>query len=413
MKSILLASLLSAAVASGQGSAPSLTFEDAVGLVAKNSPAPKISSDIGGLRSRLPNVRIETTGNTSRTLDFFSDGPFEARYASTVLAFDVPLWDGRASDARISAVASRLRRIAARDRVDDARYAQLLDAFSDLYLAQKESDSVAALSELFSEQESTTERLRTAGEISNLAAAERTEITLALRMRLLEIQARRIDAAAKLRLLTGVEAEPKVALDLSQPSAAQVTSAGITDDSVQAATVAVDASRERVREMAMLSGFRATLSGFGGYGGASSRFRDSTSRGSFGVYGLRVNLSYPLFRGRGGVEDVEARAGLAEAEALRDSAIETARLREAEYRMREETARRRIAVLEESINVAKLREESLQRLVKAGMRSESDLDHARSERVRREGDLLAVRVERWKAAQLLTRMMKPESPNIP
>ncbi|HEY3057267.1 MAG TPA: hypothetical protein VGK31_15175, partial [Thermoanaerobaculia bacterium] len=158
MKSLLLIPFLLPIVAAGQEITPALTFEDAVGLVAKNSPAP-VLSDIGGLRSRLPNVRVETTGNTSRTLDFFSDGPFEVRYASSVLAFDFPLWDGGASEAHIAAVESRLRRMAARDRIDDARYAQLLDAFSALYLAQKESEVIGALSELLSDEESRAARL--------------------------------------------------------------------------------------------------------------------------------------------------------------------------------------------------------------------------------------------------------------
>jgi outer membrane protein TolC len=249
--------------------------------------------------------------------------------------------------------------------------------------------------------------------MTNLAATERSEIALAFRSRLLEIQARRIDAAARLRLLTGVEAEPKLVLDLSQPVAPMVTRENATDDSVQAATVALEASRARLREVTMFSGFRATLSGFGGFGGASSRFRDISSRGSFGVYGLRLNLSYPLFRGGGGVAVVEARADVAQSEAIRAAAVEAARLRAAEYQLREETSRRRIALLQQSIEVAKQREESLQRLVSAGIRSDSDLAQARGERVRREADLLAAQVERWKAARLLARMTTAESQSRP
>jgi outer membrane protein TolC len=410
MKTLLLVPFLLSIVAADQEITPTLTFEEAVVLVGKNSPAaPPVVSNIGGIRSRLPSVRVETTGNTSRTLDFFADGPFEVRYASSVLAFDLPLWDGGASEAHIASVEARLRRMAARDRIDDARFAQLLDAFSALYLAQKESAVIGGLSELLSDVESRAARQLAAGEITNLAATERSEVALAIRSRLLEIESRRIDAAARLRLLTGVEAEPKLVLDLSQPVVATMTSEKITDDSVQAATVALEASRARLREVAMFSGFRATLSGFGGFGGASSRFRDANSAGSFGVYGLRLNLSYPILRGRGGIADVEARADVAETEAVRDAAIETARLRAAEYRLREETARRRIALLEESIDVAKQREESLQRLVTAGIRSDNDLTQARSERVRREDDLLAAQVERWKAARLLARMTDPES----
>jgi outer membrane protein TolC len=414
MKTLLLVPLMLSIVAEGQEITPTLTFEDAMVLVAKNSPAaPPVPTGIGGLRSRLPDVRVETTGNTSRTLDFFADGPFEVRYASSVLAFDLPLWDGGASEAHIASVEGKLRRLAAHDRVDDARFEQLLDAFSALYLAQKESAVIGAVTELLSEVESRSARLAAAGEMTNLAATERSEIALAFRSRLLEIQARRIDAAARLRLLTGVEAEPKLVLDLSQPAPAAVTSENATDDSVQAATMALEASRLRLREVTMFSGFRATLTGFGGFGSASSRFRDNSSRGAFGVYGLRLNLSYPILRGGGSIAVVEARADVAQSEANRAAAVETARLRAAEYRVREETSRRRIDLLQQSIEVSKQREESLQRLVSAGIRSDSDLAQARGERVRREADLLAAQVERWKAAQLLARMTTAESPSHP
>ena len=419
MKTLLLLPFVLSMVAPDQEDTPApalatLTFEDAVVLVAKNSPAaPSLLSDIGGLRSRLPDVRVETTGNTSRTLDFFSEGPFEVRYASAVLAFDFPLWDGGASEAHIESVEARLRRMAVRDKIDDARFARLLDAFSALYLAQRESEVIGAYSELLSEVESRSARLLAAGEITNLTATERSEIALAFQSRLLEIQARRIDAAARLRLLTGVEAEPKLVLDLSQPAPVMVSSENATDDFVQAATVALEASRARLREMTMFSGFRATVSGFGGFGGASSTFRDTSSRGAFGVYGLRLNLSYPLLRGGGGVGVAEARADVAQSEAIRASAVEAARLRAAEYRVQEETSRQRIALLQQSIEVAKQREESLQRLVSAGIRSDSDLAQARAERARREADLVAVQVERWKAAQLLARMSKRESPSRP
>jgi outer membrane protein TolC len=414
MKPLLLVPFVLSIVAADQEITPTLTFEDAVVLVAKNSPAaPPVPSGIGGLRSRLPDVRVETTGNTSRTLDFFADGPFEVRYASSVLAFDFPLWDGGASEAHIASVEGKLRRLAAHDRIDDARFEQLLDAFSALYLAQKESAVIGAVTELLSEVESRSARLAAAGEMTNLAATERSEIALAFRSRLLEIQARRIDAAARLRLLTGVETEPKLVLDLSQPVPAMVTSENATDDSVKAATLALEASRVRLREVTMFSGFRATLSGFGGFGGASSRFRDASSRGSFGVYGLRLNLSYPILRGGGGIAVVEARADVAQSEAIRAAAVEAARLRAAEYRLREETSRRRIDLLQQSIEVSKQREESLQRLVSAGMRSDSDLAQARGERVRREADLLAAQVERWKAAQLLARMTTAESQSHP
>lgn len=398
--------VLSMAAGTGQ-TGSTLTFDEAVSLAAVRSLAASSSAplrlEVADLRrARLPNVRAEIAGNTSRTLDLFSEGPLEVRYATSVLAFDYSLWDGGATSARIKSVETKLRRMSSRNAMDDSRFNELLNAFGDLYLAQHQSEVLRPLYEQLSAKNESMESQLASGEISNLAAADRREIVLGFESRLLEIESRRIDAVTKIRFLTGLEAEPRVVIDLDQvmpPSAADVA-----DDSVKATLNAVADSRARLREVEASSGFRATLSGFAGVGTAQSQFRHLASAGSFGVYGLRLLVSYPLFRGTNAIAVAEARADVEQSVAVRNAARDAARLRAEEYRLQEQLAEKRLALMQQSVETARQREESLQRLVAGGLRSEGDLAQAQAERVRRETDLLAIEIDRWKASQLLARM---------
>jgi outer membrane protein, adhesin transport system len=380
-----------------------LTFERAVELAtqkAATAPPPALSLT----RARLPNVRLEFAGNASRTLDLFSEGPFEVRYATSVVALDYPLWDGGALNARIDA--AQLRMQPPRAGLDDARFAQLVDAFAALALVQRQQEVLRPQVEHMTAEADRTAQLLASGEITNLTAADRRDAALNFTAQSLELEARRIEAVARLRLLTGVE-------DLSgvdssrRPGAAASTqnlSVAIRDDAIVAATIAFETSRARLREITASTGFRALLSGFAGVGSAQSAFRDATSEGSFGVYGLRVNVAYPLFRGAGELSIAEARADLERARIARDAAVDAARARQAELQLRDATARQRIEILQRSVEASKEREESLRRLIAAGIRSESELAQAMTDRSRREGELAAAEVERWKIAQLLARM---------
>lgn len=352
-------------------------------------------------RSRLPSVRAEVTTNISRTLDLFAEGPYEVRYGTSVLAFDYPLWEGGATSLRIAAVEERLRRAEANDAISDAQFAELLDAFGDLYLAQRETEMIEPVAKEFSAEAARNEELLATGEISNLSAAERDDIALALDSQLLEAQARRIDAATRLRLLTTLDHEPLVALD---ESAVPAAGDAVRDDRLEAATIAVAESHARLRELHATGGFRALLSGFVGMGAAESSFRDLTSSGSFGVYGLRVHLSYPLFGSGGGVAVAEAQNSLLRNLAAQDEALVAAKARLAEYQLREQAARARIDLLTRSVDAARQRYAALERLVVAGLRTRADLGAAQADRIRREVVLLSAEVERWKTARLLARM---------
>jgi outer membrane protein TolC len=404
-----------AAAGAGAQVAPVVTFDEAVTLAARNRPdttSQSLDSELTALRrALLPSVRAELLGNTSRTLDFFADTPFNIRSANSVVSFDYPLWDGGLTRARISMVERTLRRIRERDQLDDGRYNQLVEAFGQLYVAQAQTDLVRPLYDRLSKEADRTSVLVSSGEMSNLMAAESREIALSFSSQLLELEARRIDAAARLQVLTGLDEAPAVVLDLEDPAAgAAVPPASaemLRDDQVEASRIAVEDSRLRLREVVASTRFQARLTGFVGLGAAQSDFGGSSSYGTSGVYGLSVNLSYPLLGGRTAIQIAETRAALDQSIMYQDLAVEALRARASEYRLRAQIAQRRIALFRQSVAASREREESLQRLVRGGMRSESELVRAEAERTRREGELLAAEVERWKALQMLARVNEP------
>jgi outer membrane protein TolC len=413
MKPLALATLLSfvtaaAAVADDVQLPVSLTFDEALSRVAQRLPASSQRSAETDLRdvkkSLLPSVRAEVNANASRTLDLFSQGPYEVRFATAALAFDYPLWDGGAMRERAESVEERVRREARiHSRVDDRTFAELLEVYGELLLVQQQAAALKPFQEQLSRESEHAAALLESGEISNLTAIERSEAALNFSALLLDLAARQTDAAEHLRALTGVSGQPLATAELNAPAEA-FDLAAVSDDAVDAANAAMDESRTRFQMAKAANGFRANLSGFAGIGSAESEFSSQTSDGSFGVYGFRVLFSYPLFGGPALLSTVESRLDLANATATRDEALRAARARAVEVQKRMETAQRRIALIEESIQRSVEREASLGRLVSAGVRSESDLLHARGERARRESDLLAARVDAWKARRMLARL---------
>lgn len=386
-----------------------LTFGEAVALArttAASRPA-AVARDVSTLRrSRYPDIRAEATAGRSRSLDIFADGPLDLSSTNAVVAFDYPLWDGGLRTSRLDALEWRVRRLERSD-LDDGRFAQLVDAFGDLYLAQRQGEIVRPVAERLSSDASRAADLIASGDLSNIMAAERREIALGVSARMLEIEARRIHAAARLRLLTGIENEPDLVLDPSQPAVESLEGIVVRDQWVDISSMAVEEALDRLQQVRAANGFQATLSGSLGFGAARSEFRGAESSGSFGVYGLRVHLSYPLFGWSPRVAIAEAAVELAHATSAKLVADDAASARAAEYLMRRQSAEQRMELLRQSVEIGREREQSLQRLVEAGARSESELAQAVAERTRREGDLLAAEVERWKAAQLLARMTAP------
>jgi outer membrane protein TolC len=400
MNRISLATIAIAIALAGEAVPATLTFEEALALAEKNTRLTS-SEDFTLLRrGRMPNVRAEMTGNVSRTLDVFTEGPLENRLAVSVIAFDLPLW-GEAPGF-VSGRAS------ARTRLEDARFGQLVEAFGELYFTQQQIAMFRPVREELGDMARRGEQLLAEGEITNLIASERRDMAVAYATRVVDLEARRSSAAARLRAITGMAEEPAVVLSLDTRALLQEGERA-EDDSLRELNRAVEERRARYRAVSGGNRFRAMLSGFGGVGSASSDFRGISSEGSFGIYGLRLHLSYPLF-GTSGLAGAEARLALEQSIVARDAALEAVQTRAAEYRSREKASRERIPLLRESVAAAKVREDSLRRLVAAGLRTESELTLARAERLRREGDLMAADVEGWKAARLLSRLTGEDRP---
>ena len=404
MKRIAFASLVAAITLNVETVQAQITFEQALALAEKRVSRADAMPEVAGLRQRrLPSVRAEVTGNASRTLDLFVEGPLESRYAASVIAFDWPLWGPDAS----AALPSLFRGT----RLDDARFTQLVEAFGELYFTQRQLERLRPLAQQLTADAARAEALLSQGEISNLTAAERRDAAVAYATQIVDLEGRRLAASARLKMLTGVEEEPRVVIDTpsSGPSGHLLPQAGegIEDDLLRASTLAVEQNRARYRALTTGNGLRAMLSGFGGFGAASSDFRGVTGQGSFGIYGLRVHLSYPLLGPVSGAA-AEARFALDQSIAARDAALDAARTRAVEYRAREESWRGRVALLRQSVEAAREREASVRRLVNAGVRNEGDLTLVQADRVRREGELLSAEVERWKADRLLARLTRSE-----
>jgi len=411
MIEILLASVLAIGAAQ-EGVAP-LTFDEAKAMAAARVAAPA-SIDVAARDLRLPDIRIEASGGTSRTMHPFTAEPLQTDVASTVLAIDYPLFDGGAERARRNASAARLRRLTGGIPFDDARFARLVDAFGDLYVAQREREILTPVTEKISGVAERSARLLASGEITNLTASARSDLATAHAARLLDADIRRQDAVSRLRALTGLDAERPVVLDTADAVAGVSDDAAIAvDANVAAASAAVEDNRARLLEVRAASGFRAAISGTAGVASAQSSFQNATSSGAFGIYGLRVLLSYPLLRGNGAYDVAEAEARLAQSEAERDEVLAASRVRVASLLERDGTGRRRLALLQQSVEQANANVASLERLVGAGLRSDIDLATVRAEAARREVDVLSAQVAQWKVAQLLAHARGAEARKRP
>jgi outer membrane protein TolC len=391
------AALFALSIAAAPGAGLALTFDEALALAAGRTPAAHSDDPLRDLRGpRLPDVRIETSGSATRALDPFTANPLETEAATTVVAFDYPLFDGGARRAQLEALEARTRHRP--QGLSEARFAEIVEAFGDLYLGQQQETIIRPLQEKLVVEAERAARLLSSAEISNLEASNRRTLATAFMAQLLEVEARREDAAARLVETLGLQTEPAVVLDPS-PAPDSLSSARKAER-VDPTQAAVEESRARARAVAAASGFTATLSGLAGAAIAHSEFNDVSSSGTYGIYGLRVHLSYPLFRSSS-LAAAEARVAMQESLRAQEEFSAAARQRIATLRREEQTAERRIELLEQQIEEARLAAASVQRLANAGLRSSADVIFTQAEVERRRLDLLAAQVQRWKTAQRL------------
>ncbi len=365
-----------------------VTFDE---LLARLAASRTVTLPAQPATASTPVVRLESTASSARSQELFVQTPFDLRAATATLAVDYPLLDGG-----MRAYADKIAQADAADAratlttISDAEFNALLDAFAELYVAR------AALARATAPPPDRTPALLASGQISNATAAAWEERTLSARARRLDAELRKLDAEARLQELVGEsDIAPVIDFNAEPPAREPV---------VAAAERRVARARLYVEEMEARRRPAVTFSGYAGLGAANSTFAGTTSSGTFGIYGVRVQLSLPLIDHTSAADVARAELDLARAEADRDAALREVKRAAAAESRRVDAQKKRIAILAESYDVAQKRYESMKRLARAGLRSEADALAAAGDIEERATRLDEARVEEWKSIQRLRRL---------
>ena len=352
--------------------------------------APNYDAILDAIPSRtLPVVRAETSYSSAENLNLLSEtiGRFDAFTA--VVSVDYPLLDSGANRLRVAALRAdaqvlRHRALDERERV----FHETLDAFAQLYIAEQRIQLLRDGAARAAELRRRAHTMLDAGEISNITAARWQDQALATESMLVDLELQRLDAETRLKQLIGdtSPATLHAELDLNAPDAG-LPARPSSDASITRASLAVQQASAHRRPQLLLSGFG---------GVAAVPNTTSADDGTYGIYGIRLSLTLPMFDAAGASRLAEARLQLEEAMRARDLAETAMRNRLDLLRLASSAAEKRITLLTDAVRVATQRQESVARLVSAGVYREADLVDAANEVARRESDLLIVRVERWK-----------------
>ncbi len=343
-----------------------------------------------------PVIRAETGISTARNVNILTEDIAEYDALTALVSVDYPLLDRGAAARRLAGIradAQLLRRRAEGEA--EQVFRETLDAFAALYLAQQR---MAMLRDGSTRAESLRRRataMLEAGQISNLTAAQWEDQALATESMLVDLELQRLDAEARLKQLIGDrsadELRPTIEESIRRAEAPFDSAQGrlrSTDPVVVRKRLALEDAIALRRPQVMLSGFAGVANVPG-------------DDGTFGIYGLRVSLTLPMFESAAAHRIAQAKIELEEAERAQSLAEAARRNRIDLLRLALDANDKRLALLEQAVDVARRREESVVRLVRAGVRPEADLVDVTSNVARRESDLLALRVERWKLRQQL------------
>ncbi len=346
-------------------------------------------------------IRLETSTGVSRSQDLFFESPYESRSASAVVALDYPLFN--------SGTRSIAERIARNERdqaqqalaLSDSDFNTLLDAYGDLWLANAESSRTKTLSTDVLNVVNRGPQLLEQGKISNITAAQWEESALAIRSRLLDLELRKLDATTKLGQYIDDQVEPAIDFNITSIDSEAAVQ---RHPDVAAASQRVERARLAVEQVENRRRPDFGLSGFAGIGAADATFRGEQSQGTFGIYGLRFRMSYPIHDGALAGDLSRSRRELARAEAERDIAVRRVRMMVTAEMLRIDAQRKRIELLKEAVDVSHQRQQSLVRLVAAGVQPDIEALRAAGETLAREVRLDEARIDQWKAWQRLRRL---------
>ena len=355
----------------------------------------------------LPTLRAELSAQRAENIELLSAGAVRFDALTMLLSADYPLLE-RASRNRRLALARTSAQLFRRRALDEADevFRQTLDAFTDLYTAQRRME---LLEEGVRHAGVLRERARTMlelGQITNTTAANWEEQALATESRRLDYELARLDAETRLKQLLGDSTnEPlRAAIDLDGPDRGAIQTVSLErlverDALVDHATLNEMQKRLVVEELQSHRRPQFLLSAFGGVAAVPESFRGNAADGSYGIYGMRLSLTLPSLDAASATRLAEAQLELEQATRMKNAAAAATRTRGNLLSLSMNAADQRVEILRQQIDLARRRQESITRLVLAGVRTESDLVDAVTEVARRVSDLLAVRVERWRLEQ--------------
>ena len=371
----------------------------------------------------LPVVRAETGISSAENLNLLNESVGRIDAFTALVNVDYPLFSRSAEERRMKAIRAdaQILRRRALDEAEDV-FRETLEAFADLYAAERRMD---LLTDGARRAATLRERARTmleSGAISNVTAAQWQDQALATESELVDLELQRLEAETRLKQAIGDTSGETLhaSLDIAaeEPSLKQIRvdqlrdSMVETDAAVARASLVEQRKRLALQEAIALHRPQFLLSAFGGMAAVPTTFRSDVEEGTFGIYGLRLSMSFPLLDTAAARHLAEARIEVEEASRVRNLTATATRNRLDLLWLAIAAAERRIELLTEAVDVARKREESVARLVTAGVRPESDLVDAAAHVARRESDLLAVRIDRWKLQQRVKWSAGPSRPPV-
>lgn len=354
----------------------------------------------------LPTVRAETAYSSAENLNLLSERVDRFDAFTAVVSVDYPLLDAGAERRRIAALradAQILRRRAA-DEAEDV-FRETLEAFGQLYVSEQRIELLHAGAARAAELRQRARVMLESGEISNLTATQWQDQALATESQLVDLELQRLEAETRLKQLIGDPSSEglraALVLEDDEPMLKEIRVDQIvqTDAAVARASLMQERHRLALQEAAAMRRPQMLLTAFGGVAAVPSTYQTNADEGTFGIYGLRVSLSLPMFDAAAARRLAEARLQLDEATRVRAVTETATRNRVDLLWLAMAAAEKRIKLLTDAVSVARQRQDSITRLVLGGVRPEADLVEAANAVARRESDLLAVRVDRWKLQQ--------------
>ena len=353
----------------------------------------------------LPTVRAETSLSSAENLNLLSERVDRFDAFTAVVAVDYPLLDAGAERRRLAALRADAQ-ILRRRAVDEAEdvFRETLEAFAQLYTAEQRinllHDGAARAAQLRQRARVMLE----SGEINTLTATQWQDQALATESQLVDLELQRLEAETRLKQLIGDPSPEGLRASLvldDEPMLREIRVEKIveTDAAVARASLVQERQRLALQEAVALRRPQVLLSAFGGVAAVPTTHETNAEEGTFGIYGLRLSLSLPMFDAAAARRLAEARLQLEEATRVRAVTEVATRNRIDLLWLALAAAEKRIKLLSDAVEVAKQRQESITRLVLAGVRPEAELVEAANAVARRESDLLAVRVDRWKLQQ--------------